>query len=120
MGLLDQMLIQGDDSLLHEELVKKRGYTGNVSGGINAELGDMFDYYGPMLWTTDVIHDPSVKPDQILASVDSIIDGLQSRPDRPGAAGPEFDKDAILSLRFDDDVRRIRPGQPAGVFRSIR
>ena len=28
MGLLDQMLVQGDDSLLYQELVKKRGYTG--------------------------------------------------------------------------------------------
>ena len=34
MGLLDQMLIQGDDSLLYEDLVKKHGYTARVSGGI--------------------------------------------------------------------------------------
>ena len=80
MGLLDQMLIKGDDSLLYEELVKKRGFTGTISGGINVELGDMFDYYGPMLWTAYLIHDPSVKADQILASVDSVIDGLQSHP----------------------------------------
>jgi zinc protease len=46
MGLLDQMLIQGDDSLLYQELVKKRGYTGQISGGINVDLGDMFDYDG--------------------------------------------------------------------------
>src|SRR5206468_3561123 len=80
MGLLDQMLIQGDDSLLYEELVKKRGFTGRISGGINVDLGDMFDYYGPMLWTTYLIHDPTVKADQILASVDGVIDGLQSQP----------------------------------------
>ncbi len=80
MGLLDQMLDQGDDSLLYEELVKKRAYTGEISGGINVDLGNMFDYNGPMLWTTYLIHDPSVKADQIMASVDSIIDGLQSKP----------------------------------------
>ncbi|MBV9300844.1 MAG: insulinase family protein [Acidobacteriaceae bacterium] len=80
MGLLDQMLVQGDDSLLYEELVKKRGYTGEVSGGINVDLGDMFDYDGPMLWTAYLIHDASVKPDQILESVDNVIDSLQSQP----------------------------------------
>jgi predicted Zn-dependent peptidase len=80
MGLLDQMLAQGDDSLLYEELVKKHGYTGQISGGINVDLGDMFDYDGPMLWTAYLIHDPSVTADQIMASVDSVIDSLQSKP----------------------------------------
>jgi zinc protease len=78
MGLLDQMLIQGDDSLLFEELVKKRGYTGQISGGINVDLGDMFDYDGPMLWTTYLIHDANIKADQIMAAVDTVIDGLQT------------------------------------------
>jgi predicted Zn-dependent peptidase len=80
MGLLDQMLTQGDDSLLYEELVKKHGYTGSISGGINVDLGDMFDYNGPMLWTTYLIHDANVSADQIMSSVDSVIDSLQSRP----------------------------------------
>ncbi|HEX3683381.1 MAG TPA: pitrilysin family protein [Bryobacteraceae bacterium] len=80
MGLLDQMLLEGDDSLLYEQLVKKHGYTGRVSGGINTDLGDMFDYDGPMLFTTYLIHDAGVKPDQILDSVDEVIDSLQSKP----------------------------------------
>jgi predicted Zn-dependent peptidase len=59
--------------------VKKRGFTGGVSGAIN-ELGNMFDYDGPMLWTASLFHDGDVKPQQILAAVDSVIDGLQSKP----------------------------------------
>jgi len=78
MGLLDQMLVHGDDSLLYQELVKKRGFTGDVSGGINADLGDMFDYSGPMLWTASLIHDAAAKPEQILAAVDSVMAGLES------------------------------------------
>src|SRR5437763_5335345 len=50
MGVLDQILLEGDDSLLHQELVQKRGMTGTVEGGINL-LGNMYDYNGPMLWT---------------------------------------------------------------------
>src|SRR6267378_3193651 len=78
MGLLDQILIEGDDSLLYEELVKKRGFTGSVDGGIN-ELGNMFNYDGPMLFTTSLIHDANVKPQQILAVVDSVIEAVQSK-----------------------------------------
>ncbi|MGA3213815.1 MAG: pitrilysin family protein, partial [Terriglobales bacterium] len=80
MGLLDQMLAQGDDSQFYQELVQKKGYTGQVSGGINVDLGDMFDYDGPMLWTTYLTHDSSVKSEQIMASVDAVIEKLQSRP----------------------------------------
>jgi predicted Zn-dependent peptidase len=79
MGLLDQMLVQGNDSLLYQELVKKRGYAGELSGGIN-ELGNMFDYDGPMLWTVSLIHDPTVTTDQILSASDGVIDQLQSHP----------------------------------------
>lgn len=80
MGLLDQILVQGDDSLLYQELVKKHGFTGSVSGGVNVDLGDMFDYYGPMLWTAYLFHDASVKPEQILSAVDTVVGGLQAKP----------------------------------------
>jgi len=79
LGLLDQMLVQGDDSLLYQELVKKHGFTGDVSGAIN-ELGNMFDYDGPMLWTASLFHDATVKPEQILSAVDTVVEGLQSKP----------------------------------------
>jgi len=79
MGLLDQMLVQGDDSLLYQELVKKRGYTGDIGGAIN-ELGNMFDYDGPMLYTVSLFHDASVPPAQIMAAVDTVVESLQSQP----------------------------------------
>lgn len=79
MGLIDQMLLQGDDSLLHEELVKKRGYTGEVDGGINL-LGNMFNYNGPMLWMADLYHDSNVQPDQIVSAMESVIAPLRSKP----------------------------------------
>ncbi len=79
MGLLDQLLVQGDDSLLYQELVKKHGFTGDVSGAIN-ELGNMFNYDGPMLWTASLFHDDTVAPEQILSAVDAVVEGLQSKP----------------------------------------
>ncbi len=79
MGLLDQILLEGDDSLLHQELVQKKGMTGAVEGGINM-LGNMYDYNGPMLWTAYLFHDGNVKEDAILAAMDSVIDPLREKP----------------------------------------
>ena len=79
MGLIDQILLQGDDSLLHQELVQKRGLTGDVSGGINL-LGNMYNYGGPMLWMASLFHDPSTKPEAILSAADSVIEPLRAKP----------------------------------------
>ncbi|WP_299700291.1 pitrilysin family protein [uncultured Pontibacter sp.] len=77
MGLLDQILLQGNDSRLYQALVQERGYTGSVDGGINAFLGNMFNYNGPMLWMGSLIHDQNVASDEIMAVVDQEIQKLQ-------------------------------------------
>jgi predicted Zn-dependent peptidase len=79
MGLLDQILIEGDDSLLHQELVQKRGLTDSVNGGINL-LGNMFNYKGPMLFSAYVIYDPTTKPETVLEAMDSVIEPLRNKP----------------------------------------
>src|SRR5215468_2541246 len=80
MGLIDQLLLQGDDSLLFQELVNHRGYTANVGGGINFLLGNMFDYNGPMLWELNLVHDNKTTADQILAAADDVIARIQNEP----------------------------------------
>ena len=72
MGLIDQMLLQGNDSRLNQSLVQEKGYAGTVSGGINY-LGDMFDYNGPMVWMANLIYDAKVKPDSIIAQFDKAV-----------------------------------------------
>jgi zinc protease len=79
MGLLDQILLQGEDSVLHQELVKKKGYAGEVSGGINL-LGNMFNYAGPMLWIGSLIHEPASSADEILGTMDAAVKRLQDAP----------------------------------------
>jgi zinc protease len=78
-GLIDQILLQGDDSRLNQLLVNERGYTQSVGGGINL-LGNMFNYKGPMLWTAALLHDSQHTPDQILADFDSVVTRLQNQP----------------------------------------
>ncbi len=79
MGLLDQLLVQGDDSLLYQELVKRRGMASGLGGGIN-QLGNMFNYNGPMLWMVSLFHDNNVRPADIMAAVDSVIEGVRAAP----------------------------------------
>jgi predicted Zn-dependent peptidase len=76
MGLIDQILAQGQDSRLYERLVQKKGITSGIESGINAGLGNMFDYNGPMLWTTNLIYDSTVTADDIVKEFDEAIADL--------------------------------------------
>lgn len=94
MGIIDQLLVQGSDSLLYQELVKNRQVTGSVGGGINYLLGNMFNYNGPMLWMSSFTHDEQHSTDQLIAAVDSVIGKLQEQP----IAQADIDR-ALVKLR---------------------
>jgi zinc protease len=79
MGLIMQMLIQGDDALFRQELVKKRGLTGSVDGGINL-LGNMFNYKGPMLFSAELEYDPTTKSETVIEAIDTVIEPLRNKP----------------------------------------
>ena len=123
MGLLDQLLLQGNDSKLYQALVQKKGYTGSVSGGINY-LGNMFNYKGPMLWMGDLIHDSSVPADSVVRALDNVIADIDKNGVTPAqldlarvklrsslydAVGSGFGRaDMLASLAlFDDKPDRI-------------
>ena len=75
MGLIDQLLVQGQDSKLYNLIVQQKGYTDNIQGGINY-LGNMFNYNGPMIWMADLIYDSSVSADSIISEFDTAIASL--------------------------------------------
>lgn len=80
MGLIDQILLQGDDSRLSRKLVQETGIAGEIDGGINGDLGTMFNYNGPMLWAFNFTHDPAHSPAQITRTIDAVIAELQNTP----------------------------------------
>ncbi|WP_286233590.1 M16 family metallopeptidase [Thalassotalea sediminis] len=80
MGIIDQILVQGEDSLLYQELVKNKQITGSVSGGINYLLGNMFNYNGPMLWMSSFTHDETVTNKEISDAIDSVVTRLIEQP----------------------------------------
>ncbi len=81
MGLLDQILIQGDNSLLVQKLENEKGFTSDVAGGINY-LGSMFNYKGPMLWMYDFTFDDAESKEAILNAIDEVMTGLKGQIDQ--------------------------------------
>lgn len=79
MGLIDQILASGKDSWLYQDLVQKRGLTGEVSSSMNL-LGNMFNINGPTLYMTWLFHDKKTPADDILKALDGEIVRLQSEP----------------------------------------
>jgi predicted Zn-dependent peptidase len=144
-GLLDQILLQGEDSVLWQRLVQQRGYASAVSGGINL-LGNQFTYDGPMLWMLYLVHDPSVSPETIVSDIDAEIARLQAEPpsaaeltraltkiraDLYDLAGSStrfglldllacfalFDDDPARINRIESEFRAVTPGQLSDVAR---
>ncbi|MDT0632016.1 pitrilysin family protein [Rubrivirga sp. S365] len=74
MGLLNEILLGGEDSRLHQALVSEAGVTASVDGGINWPLGNLFNYNGPTLWSAWLVHDASTPADSVLALIDRELD----------------------------------------------
>ncbi len=79
LGLIDQILAGGNDSRLHEALVRKSGLTGEVESSING-LGNMFNIAGPTLYTISLFHDRDKTPDAILKVLDAEVENLRTVP----------------------------------------
>jgi predicted Zn-dependent peptidase len=80
MGLLDQILVQGKDSRVYQALVQQKGLTGDVNGGINSGLGDMYNIDGPTLWDISLFYDKDKSSEQILAAFDEEIEKVRTKP----------------------------------------
>ncbi|WP_163783192.1 M16 family metallopeptidase [Myxococcus vastator] len=79
MALVDEVLLRGNDSALYQQLVQKKGLTGEVSGGVN-QLGNHWNYNGPMQWTAYLFHDADTTTETLLAEFDGVVARLQSEP----------------------------------------
>ena len=80
MGLLEEILLSGKDSRLYQALVQRAGLTGDVTGGINPGLGNMYNIYGPTLLVGSLFYDKDKSADQILKVIDEEVDKLRNAP----------------------------------------
>jgi zinc protease len=95
MGLLDQILVQGDNSLLYKKIVKENGFASGVGGGINY-LGNMFNYNGPMQWMFNLTYDNEVEADSIVAAIDEVMNDLAVN-----GVSQEMLDNALVKIRSD-------------------
>jgi len=91
--LLD-FILQGDDSSrFYQRLVKEKQTSIDWGGGVNYELGNEFDYDGPMLLVSRTTYKPGHTADEILREVDAIVADIQQH-------GPTARELADAKVRF--------------------
>jgi zinc protease len=78
--VLLNLILQGDDgSRFYQRLVKEKQISVDWNGGINFELGNEFDYSGPMLITSRTTYKPGQSGDEILKEVDTIASDVREQ-----------------------------------------
>ena len=78
LGLFDQMFVQGEDSLLNKSLVREKGITEDIFGGITFE-GNMFTSKDPMLWHFSMIYDELNSSEHIIKLVDQLLNTTKDK-----------------------------------------
>jgi len=93
-AVLLNLILQGDDSArFYQRLVKEKEISIDWSGGINFELGNEFDYDGPMLLVARTTYKPGHTAEEILHEVGAIVAGIQQH-------GPTARELADAKVRF--------------------
>jgi len=93
MVLLDRILQGDESSRLYQRIVKDKEIAIDWTGGINFELGNEFDYDGPMLLVSRTLYKPGHTADEILREVDAVISDIQQK-------GPTARELADAKVRF--------------------
>jgi zinc protease len=79
MAVIDQLVLQGDDSWIPHAVVRRSGLADAVYGGANLQ-GNMFNYQGPMLWTVAANFEQIGRAPVIVDSIQAVLDRLASHP----------------------------------------
>jgi len=78
-AMLDQVLHGGRAGRIFRTLVLEKQLAVDTEGGIHYPMGDVFDYNGPMLMVTRILHKPEFTADQTIAAYDEIIGEVQQK-----------------------------------------
>ena len=67
------LLLNGQASILYQQLVKAKQVAISVDGGMNWPLGNPFEYKGPTLLTSFIVYPGNVTENQLLSAYDTAI-----------------------------------------------
>ena len=83
----------------------------DTAGGIHYPVGDLFDYNGPTLLVSRVLHKPEYSSDQALEAYDAVIDAVCQQ-------GIEQDELEQVKVKFRSEyVSSLEGGQGASIPR---
>jgi zinc protease len=95
-ALADRVLHGGRAGRVYRELVLDKQVAVDAEGGIHFPSGDLFDYCGPILLTSRILHRLDTTPKATLAAFDSVVDELR-------ANGPEADELEQVKAKLRSD-----------------
>ncbi len=78
-AMLDQALHGGRVGRVYRRLVLEKQVAVDTEGGIHYPMGDVFDYNGPVLMVTRILHKPEFTAEQTLAEFDQVIADVQEK-----------------------------------------
>jgi len=80
LALADRALHGGRAGRLFRALALERQMALEVEGGIHYSEGDVFDYNGPILMVTRILHKSEYSSEQVIAAFDEVIAELRRAP----------------------------------------
>jgi zinc protease len=78
-AMLDRALHGGRAGRVFRRLVLEQQIAVDAEGGIHYPVGDLFDYNGPTLMVTRLLHKPECPSDQTIAAYDQVIDEMKEK-----------------------------------------
>lgn len=109
-AILDQALHGGRAGRVYRRLVLEQQIAVDAEGGIHYPVGDLFDYNGPTLMVTRIMHKPEHTAEETIAAYDAILDEVKQK-------GVEESELAPLKVKFRSDFVSMLEGGHGGVPR---
>jgi zinc protease len=102
-ALLDQTLHGGRAGRVYRRMVLERQIAVDAEGGIHYPVGDLFDYNGPTLMVTRLLHKPEYSADQTIAAYDEVVNELTEQGITPEELEP-------IKVKFESDYFSMLEG----------
>jgi zinc protease len=106
-AMLDAALHGGRAGRVFRRLVLEQQIAVDTGGGIHYPLGDVFDYNGPILMVTRILHKPEFTGDETIAAFDAIVREVHEK-------GIATDELAEVKVKFRSDYFSMLEGGMGG------
>jgi predicted Zn-dependent peptidase len=87
-AMLDQALYGGRAGRVYRRLVLEQQIAVDAEGGIHYPVGDLFDYNGPTLLVSRLLHKPEYTSDQTIAAYDAVMEEMKEKGISSGELEP--------------------------------